>query len=77
MTDLYAVIRKTSKYASQRYENGKLRFPQEFPVTIVDDIYPVKGGVGGSYRLEDVYLLAKISEGKYIPLTKPIRKAKP
>ncbi|MFA0810828.1 hypothetical protein [Microbulbifer epialgicus] len=57
MTELFAVIRKDSKYFHQ---NPKAL---PFPVHIIDttDAYRVKGN-GDGYRLDDVYLFVKAGQ---------------
>ncbi|WP_312596372.1 hypothetical protein [Stutzerimonas nitrititolerans] len=56
---LYAEIKKSSKYASQADWAKREGRPYPFPVRIASDgggDYVVKGGVGGQYRLADVNL---------------------
>lgn len=56
---LYAEIKKSSKYASQADWARREGWPYPFPVRIASDgggDYVVKGGVGGQYRLADVNL---------------------
>jgi len=66
---LYAEIKKSSKYASQAdlCRNSPHGYP--FQVRIVDDEdgYVVKGGVGGQYRIADVNLYV-MQDGKKIGL---------
>lgn len=62
--NLYAEIKKTSRYAYQRDWAG---WPTPFPVQIVPGAaegFVVKGGVGGQYRLEDVQLFVIDGEKK-------------
>lgn len=56
MTQLYARIKRTSKYAGQnRIENGKVvPFPVE--VIAIYGEYNIVGGIGGYYRMSDVNL---------------------
>ncbi|MEB3733414.1 hypothetical protein ULF88_03055 [Halopseudomonas pachastrellae] len=58
MQQLYAEIKKSSKYAHQAQMNIDMGYGYPFKVSIRDDSsgYRVKGGVGGQYRLEDVNL---------------------
>lgn len=58
MQQLYAEIKKTSKYAHQAVQAQRQGMPYPFPVHIEDDQggYVVLGGYGGCYRLEDVDL---------------------
>lgn len=68
-TQLYAKIKKSSKYYHQNdlaKEQGQ--FP--FPVEIQNDYgldYIIQGGPGGQYRFRDVYLFA-IVDGVEIKL---------
>lgn len=63
MTELYAKIKKSSKYYWSQHD------PENpyFAVSITDDCegYNVIGGAGGQYRLADVSLYAKVDD-KYI-----------
>ncbi len=66
MQQLYAKIKKSSKYSGQ--ESYAIRdgvYP--FPVEIVNgaDRYIVKGGPGGQYRLKDVSLFV-LANDKHI-----------
>ena len=57
MQQLYAKIKKSSKYAHQAsmaIRNGDYPFPVE--IVHATDGYVVKGGPGGQYRLKDVSL---------------------
>lgn len=58
MQQLYAEIKKTSKYAHQADWCRTQGYGYPFKVRIAPDIggYVVKGGFGGQYRLEDVNL---------------------
>ncbi len=58
MQQLYAEIKKSSKYAHQTQMNIDMGYGHPFKVSIRDDPfgYRVKGGIGGQYRLEDVNL---------------------
>lgn len=55
---LYAEIKKSSKYAHQAVQAQRQGMPYPFQVHIEDDKdgYVVLGGYGGFYRLEDVDL---------------------
>lgn len=55
---LYAEIKKSSKYACQIEASKRSGWPYPFPVRIEADAtdYVVKGGIGGRYRLSDVNL---------------------
>lgn len=55
---LFAEIKKSSKYAHQATLAKSQGWPYPFPVTIkpARDGYVVKGGYGGEYRLADVNL---------------------
>lgn len=64
---LYAKIKKSSKYVHQNkvaQENG---YGLPFPVTVtgIDDAYCVKGGPGGQYRLADLNLFV-VEDGKEV-----------
>ncbi|MEW5715071.1 hypothetical protein AB1462_22265 [Pseudomonas sp. SB113] len=64
---LYAEIKKSSKYAHQATW-AKSQGPYPFPVRVVDDrggLYCVAGGPGGAYRLADVNLYV-IEDGKKV-----------
>lgn len=65
MQQLYAKIKKSSKYSGQEYNLAE--YP--FPVEIVDskDDYMVRGGPGGNYRLKDLELFVKV-KGKNIKI---------
>ncbi|MEW5250719.1 hypothetical protein [Microbulbifer discodermiae] len=65
-TQLYAAIRKDSKYFHQNPPQESL----PFPVAIVDttDAYRVRGN-GDFYRLEDVYLFVK-ADCKFRPINR-------
>lgn len=68
MQQLYAEIKKSSKYASQAELCRTNGYGYPFKVRIVHDgggDYCVKGGVGGQYRLADVNLYV-IEDGKKI-----------
>lgn len=58
MQQLYAEIKKSSKYAHQAQMCRDQGFGYPFKVSIHQDAcgYQVKGGVGGQYRLTDVNL---------------------
>ncbi|QTA83883.1 Uncharacterized protein dnl_63070 [Desulfonema limicola] len=62
---LYAKIKKNSKYSGQ--EKGLKDYP--FPIEIVDarDDYIVRGGPGVNYRLKDLSLFVKVN-GKNIKI---------
>lgn len=64
---LYAEIKKSSKYAHQAtWARNQGQYP--FPVRVVDDhggLYCVAGGPGGQYRLTDVNLYV-IEGGKKV-----------
>lgn len=65
---LYAEIKKSSKYAGQAELCRSNGYGYPFKVRIVHDgggDYVVKGGVGGQYRLADVNLYV-IEDGKKI-----------
>jgi hypothetical protein len=66
---LYAEIKKSSKYACQvdLCRNSPYGYP--FKVCIVEDFggYVVKGGIGGQYRIADVNLYV-MQDGKKIRL---------
>lgn len=64
---LYAEIKKSSKYAHQADWCRTNGYGYPFKVRISHDAggYSVKGGVGGQYRLEDVNLYV-IEDGKKI-----------
>ncbi|MCC8342839.1 hypothetical protein LNN35_08570 [Pseudomonas stutzeri] len=64
---LYAEIKKSSKYAHQAEWCRTQGYGYPFKVRIVFDTdgYSVKGGVGGQYRLEDVNLYV-LQDGKKI-----------
>ncbi|WEJ62184.1 hypothetical protein [Thiomicrorhabdus lithotrophica] len=69
-TQLYARIKRTSKYA---YQNDWEGYPSHFPVDIASpakDDYIVKGGVGGQYRLADVSLYVKTHQDELIRISK-------
>ncbi|WP_218168464.1 hypothetical protein [Pseudomonas reactans] len=64
---LYAEIKKSSKYAHQA-NLARSRGEYPFPVRVVDDrggLYCVAGGPGGQYRLTDVNLYV-IEGGKKV-----------
>lgn len=65
MTQLYAEIRSSSKYASQVDWQKSIGGPYPFPVRIQRalDGYVVSGGPGGCYRLADVHLLVIHEDG--------------
>lgn len=67
MQQLYAEIKKTSKYAHQAEACRIHGYGHPFKVSIAPDVggYVVKGGFGGQYRLEDVNLFV-IEDGKKI-----------
>lgn len=67
MQQLYAEIKKSSKYAHQADMCKERGFGYPFPVNISHDAggYQVKGGIGGQYRLADVNLYV-IEDGKKI-----------
>lgn len=57
MTQLYATVKKRSRYYRQNEFEG--RKPVPFPVQLAfesDPNWPVKGGLGGQYTLWDVDL---------------------
>jgi hypothetical protein len=64
---LYAEIKKSSKYAQQAEWCRAQGYGYPFKVRIAFDTdgYAVKGGVGGQYRLEDVNLYV-LEDGKKI-----------
>ncbi len=65
---LYAEIKKSSKYASQAAWGKREGWPYPFPVRIASDgggEYVVKGGPGGQYRLADVNLYVIESGQKF------------
>lgn len=70
-TQLYAKIKKSSKYVGQNdlAERNPEMFGLPFPVELHGDAldYCVKGGPGGQYQLSDVHLFAK-SEGALIKI---------
>lgn len=58
---LYAKIKKSSKYYSQNEyakRDKSMGFP--FPVKIVDKHYMFRGGPGEQYRKEDVNIFVKL-----------------
>lgn len=61
---LYAEIRKSSRYANQAQRQREIG-PYPFPVVIAPDCcgYVVQGGYGGQYRLEDVHLVVLHDDG--------------
>jgi hypothetical protein len=70
-TQLYAKIKRTSKYEHQNQvaKEGPHGFP--FPVTVDAgwfDSYCVRGGPGGGYRLTDVNLFV-IADGKELRIS--------
>lgn len=60
---LFAEIRKDSKYAYQIRHQAPIEYP--FPVSIEpeEEGYVVKGGWGGQYRLTDVHLVVLHQDG--------------
>ncbi|RQW89916.1 MAG: hypothetical protein EHM79_02090 [Geobacter sp.] len=60
---LYATIRKQSKYSNQQ-EFGLKKKPIPFKVKLdfTDPYWPVKGGPGGNYTLYDVDLWVKCED---------------
>jgi hypothetical protein len=61
---IYATIRKNSKYFHQQDFKGKEPVP--FPVLLdfsINPTWPVKGGVGGNYQLNDIDLWIRRSDG--------------
>lgn len=72
MQEIYAEIRKTSKYASQIKASQLNGYAYPFQVHIApdEDGYVVQGGYGGRYRLEDVYLFVMDGEGRKTYITK-------
>lgn len=65
---LYAEIKKSSKYASQADWAKREGWPYPFPVRIASDgggEYVVKGGPGGQYRMADVNLYVIESGQKF------------
>tara|TARA_Y100001001_G_scaffold27328_1_gene22871 strand:+ start:1832 stop:2044 length:213 start_codon:yes stop_codon:yes gene_type:complete len=67
MHQIYAAIKKSSKYAHQAQMCIDRGYGHPFKVTFVDDPqgYNVLGGVGGRYRLTDVNLYV-IADGRKI-----------
>ncbi|KHL68900.1 hypothetical protein SF06_22360 [Pseudomonas flexibilis] len=67
---LYAEIRKTSRYAHQAQRQRETG-PYPFPVTLAPecDGYVVQGGYGGQYRLEDVHLIVLHEDGTQIRIS--------
>lgn len=66
MQQLYAEIKKSSKYAHQASWQ-KERGPYPFPVRVIaDGDYVVKGGIGGQYRLVDVNLYVIDEHGRKV-----------
>lgn len=68
MQQLYAEIKKSSKYANQAVLAQRQGMPYPFQVHIEDDQdgYVVLGGYGGRYRLEDVDLFVIDEQGRQI-----------
>lgn len=64
---LYAEIKKNSKYAHQAdwCRTQGYGYPFKVRIAFDKDGYSVKGGVGGQYRLEDVNLYV-LEDGKKI-----------
>ncbi len=68
MQQLYAEIKRSSKYAHQVHW-AKNQGESPFKVHIEDhhgDGYAVHGGPGGQYRLEDVNLFVIDSQGRKV-----------
>jgi len=65
MQDIYAEIKKTSKYHYQVRMSQEHGHMYPFPAHIEPDCdgYVVKGGIGGQYRLEDVALFVLDDDG--------------
>lgn len=60
---IYAVIRKRSKYTDQQPRDGA-GHAVPFPVTFVDDrSYPLRGN-NNNYRLEDVNLFVRLKDSR-------------
>lgn len=72
MQELYAEIRKTSKYAYQAEAAKRAGHAYPFQVHIEPDKdgYVVKGGYGGQYRLEDVALFVLGADDSKTYITK-------
>lgn len=66
---LYAEIKKSSRYACQAEFCRNSPYGYPFKVRIVGDLlgYVVKGGIGGQYRITDVNIYV-IEDGKKIRL---------
>lgn len=71
MQDIYAEIKKTSKYAYQARMSVEYGHAYPFQVHIEpdDEGYVVKGGIGGRYRLEDVALFVLDDDGTQTYIT--------
>lgn len=68
MQQLYAEIKKSSKYAHQAVQAQRQGMLYPFQVCIEDDQdgYVVVGGYGGRYRLEDVDLFVIDEQGRKV-----------
>lgn len=72
---LYAKIKRTSKYADQNETAAQGSWGLPFPVEIqlsriaISKDYVVKGGPGGQYRLADVNLFVKCDDGTDLKIT--------
>lgn len=67
MQQLYAEIKKTSKYAHQAdWAKKQGEYPFKVSIEGYADGYVVQGGPGGQYRLEDVNLFAIDSQGRKV-----------
>jgi hypothetical protein len=66
MQQLYAKIKRNSKYAHQNEQAKGFGHGLPFKVSIVPAFgeYCVQGGPGGQYRLADVQLFIKSDDGK-------------
>lgn len=71
MQQLYAEIKKSSKYASQAaLAKSQGEYPFKVRIEGYTDGYVVQGGPGGQYRLEDVHLFVTDSQGRKVRITK-------
>ncbi len=71
MQQLYAEIRRSSKYAHQAEWCRQQGYGYPFKVAIgySGDDYVVTGGVGGRYRLEDVTLYVIDEQGHKVRIS--------
>jgi hypothetical protein len=67
MQQLYAEIKKSSRYAHQaNYHKARGDYPFQVHIDSDKEGYVVKGGVGGRYRLIDVNLYVFDDQGSKV-----------